>query len=297
MKILTYNCCAIPFFSGDIVARLRRIAKRVSTLDPDIFLLQELFLPRHVKELRPRLARWPHFFTAVKAWRTFGGGLAVFSKFPLDKTHFVRFRSQGPLLRYSLLARVSRKGYISTVVRPPGGKDFRLICTHLIADYRIWRSGPAGSDGHGAKTWAEYLWKRGALARGDPYPNLQGKQLDQLKAHIKRKPRDLPLILGGDLNMPPHSKLLRGFIRETGLSDTMERAVEPTVIGRKYYRLPFHDAPKKRLDYVLCREGKRGSYRARRHRYVLTQPAKISELRHVTLSDHFGVLVDLERRD
>lgn len=297
MRVFTYNCCGIPFFSKDIPHRIHLIANEIARLDPDLVLLQEVFLEGHVRILKKRLRKWPHMFSAARAWRTLGGGLAVFSKAPLRDVRFVRFRSQGPIFRYSAFARVSRKGYVSALVEPPGRPSFRVVTTHLIADYRCWRQGPAGPDARGAKTLLESLWKRGALARGDPYPGLQKSQIVAVGNYIGTLDRGTPLLVCGDFNMTPRSPLLRDFLRKTGLTDSMEGVLKPSVIKERYYRLPFHDAPNRRLDYVLHRAGGGTGFSVRGARYVCDGKFRMKGKRRGALSDHLAVLVDLDCRE
>lgn len=294
MRILTYNCCALPVLTGELKARLTRIGSEIASLDPDVVLLQEVFLPRHLRILRDGLARWRYAYSGVRAWRTFGGGLAVFSKHPLAEPGFVRFRDQGQLLRYSLLARVSRKGFITAIVEPEGAPPFRLVATHPIADYRVWRSGPALADARGAKTMREYLWKKGAVIRGDPYPVLQGRQMAQLTAYLTGLEPGLPLVVGGDFNLTPVSRLMRDFLRATGLCDCMGGSLAPSIMAERYYRLPYHGAPDRRIDYILLRGGRSGRFVPREARYVLERPVPVGGSRSVTLSDHLGVLVELD---
>ncbi|MBI5883460.1 MAG: endonuclease/exonuclease/phosphatase family protein [Elusimicrobia bacterium] len=293
MRLLTYNCCALPVLSGDIKTRLELLGSKIVELDPDVVVLQEVFLPRHFKLLQAALRDWRHSFSGIRPWRSFAGGLAVFSRFPLDEPRFDRFQHQGPLLRYSALARISRKGMVSAVVRPPSAPPFRLVATHPVADYRIWRSGEAGPDAKGSRSTAEYIWKRLALARGDPYPEIQARQLAELTRQVLASGLDLPLVLAGDLNLVPSSRLLREFLGSTGLRDCMEGSLEPSMVSGKYYRLPCHAAPGKRIDYILVRDGSTERFTLLTARYVLDQPARIGGGRYATLSDHFGVCVEL----
>jgi len=297
IRLLSYNCCALPVLTRDIEPRLKRLAAEIEALDPDVAVFSELFLPRHQRLLRERLPRLRHFFSGTRAWRTFGGGLAVFSRFPMVDARFLRFRDQGPLLRYSVLARLSRKGCVDAVVHPPEGPPFRLMTAHPAADYRIWQEGPAGRDGRGASSRLEYIWKRGALARGNPYPELQRRQFLELRRRVLDAGRDLPLVLAGDLNLTPRSKLLQDFLARTGLHDSMPGVSEPSVIREPYYSLPFHDAPEKRIDYVLVRPGTSGRFAPSCVRYVFGEPLEVSPGKRTPLSDHLGVLAELRWRE
>jgi len=54
MRVLTHNCCALPILTGDIGRRLALAAGEISRLDPDLILLQEIFLTGQLARVR----RW-----------------------------------------------------------------------------------------------------------------------------------------------------------------------------------------------------------------------------------------------
>ncbi len=274
MRILTYNCCALPVFAGDIRARLKRIGLEVAALDPDLILLQEIFLPAHLKVLQARLKGWPHVFFGKRSWRRHAGGLAIFSRYPLESPRFIKYREQGSWLRYSVLAKFSGKGYMSARLHGPSGAVFELVHTHLIADYRR----PAVAEG----------------SRRDPYPKFQKGQIEELSRFVRGLDRSRPLLLAGDFNMPPHSKLLRALLKRSGLRDGMEGVLEPSILDRRYYRLPYRPAPDKRLDYVFHRGGGKWTVDVRESRYVFKGAVQLENSRRVELSDHHGVLTELK---
>lgn len=273
MRVLTYNCCALPLFAGDIGARLKRIGCEIAALDPDLILLQEIFLPYQLEILQARLEAWPHVFFGKRSWRRHAGGLAIFSRYPLEAARFTKYREQGSWLRFSALAKFSGKGYMSARLRDSSGAVFELVQTHMIADYR--RSAAAEE------------------ARRDPYPKYQRGQIEELARFVRDLSPSRPLLLAGDFNMSPHSKLLRAFLKRSGLRDSMAGVLEPSLLGRRYYRLPYRPAPDKRLDYVLHRGGGKWTVNTRESRYVFKGAVQLENSR-VELSDHCGVFVELE---
>ncbi len=55
MRVLTYNCCALPVLSGDISERLKLLSEKIVEMDPEFVLLQEVYMRRHLKLLERRL--------------------------------------------------------------------------------------------------------------------------------------------------------------------------------------------------------------------------------------------------
>ena len=90
----------------------------------------------------------------------------------------------------------------------------------------------------------------------------------------------------GILNVTPDSDLMATFLQDSGLTDVMAGSLEPSYVSEPYYRLPYDDAPRMRLDYVLHRNA--GDPQAE---YVFRERQELSSGNVVTLSDHFGVLV------
>ncbi len=279
MRILTYNCCALPLLSGDISERLKLLAEKIVEMNPELVLLQEVYMRRHLKLLERRLEAWPHRFASRRSLTRFGGGLAVFSKRPFAKADYIQFKEQGSLLRYSFLARLSRKGFFSLAV-DDGEKTFHLIATHTIADYRL-------------------SVRNGAGSRRDPYPLYQKRQFEQLSAYLKGLGTARPVIVCGDLNTTPRSEILRDFLIRTGLRDSMENEPGPSVISKPYYRIPYNPAPQKRLDYILHRGTATEDFEVLSTRFVLDAPVSLPQrpIRGVTLSDHFGVLAELALKE
>jgi len=297
MRILTFNACALPVLSKDIPARLDRVGKAVAQLRPDIALFQEIFSASHFNTLGKRLPAWPHTFSAAKLLRGFGGGLAIFSKHPLEETRLKFFRFQGPFLRYSGINRFVRKGFVSTWVRGPMGIDFRLIAAHPIADFKPDSDERTGTGVRRAQAGKGSLWRRIPQVRGDPYPEAQRRQLGELKEFLLSLGRDEPVILGGDLNLPPHSPIFKAFLRENRMEDCMKGVRRPSIRSEKFYKVPVFDAPHRRIDYILLRAGIRGGFRVKRSRYVLTRMIRLPGGGLRRLSDHVGVAADLRWKE
>lgn len=262
MRILTYNCCALPLLTGDIGRRLALAAEAISRLDPEMILLQEIFLTSQLAVFRSRLAGWPHAAWEPRSLSRVSGGLVLLSKRPIRRWGFVSFAVQGPAWRFSALVRLSPKGFLWAEFEDPVAL---VVHTHLVADYRI------------------------GLRGRNPYPSAQAEQLGQIAAYLAPLGGGAPVVVAGDLNMQPDAPALRLFLDELRLSDAMEHEAPPSVIDEPYYRLPFFAAPNRRFDYVLFR-GPAGRATAE---YVLRERPLTRNGRGITLSDHLGVLAEL----
>lgn len=264
MRIITYNCCALPLLTGDIGRRLALAAEEISRLDPDLILLQELFLAGQLAAVRSGLARWPHSAWQPRSLARVAGGLYLLSKRPIRRWGFESFADQGPAWRFSALVRLSPKGFVWAELEDPA--TF-LVHTHLVADYRL---------GVGGR---------------NPYPSAQAAQLGQIAARVAALAGPATVVVAGDLNMRPDEPALRRFLDELRLSDAMAHSTSASVIDEPYYRLPFIAAPNRRFDYVLFR-GPAGRVKAG---YVLGGRPLSRNGRKITLSDHLGVLAELPR--
>ncbi|MEK7657161.1 MAG: endonuclease/exonuclease/phosphatase family protein [Elusimicrobiota bacterium] len=274
MRVLCYNTCALPGLSGDIGERLRRACAAIVAMKPDLILLQEVFLRRHLRLLSSHLSDWPHRFSGRRSVMRFCGGLAVFSRFPILSAAFAPFREQGSWLRFSALARLSKKGAMTLLIEGPRHRAIQLLLTHLVADYR--RPGRHAAD-----------------RRADPYSRFQAGQMSELAGRILGLDAQAPLLVCGDLNLLPDSPLLLDLMARTGLRDSMAGRRSASMIGRPFYRVPFDPTPCKRLDYVLFKPGEAGWPSKAKARYALREPARLLSRRVTTLSDHYGLLVEL----
>lgn len=265
IRLLTFNCAAIPLLTPASGARLERLAAEVSRLEPDVVCLQELCLGSQARRLGRLLAAWPFRFLVPRAGLV-AGGLAVFSKVPFREASFERFREQGPWLGYSCLARLSGKGFMRLVFDAP---PLELFHTHLLADY-------SRCPGAGA-----------------PYGELQLKQLEQLLAALRGAGRERTMVLAGDLNFPPGSEPFRRLV-EAGLEDPMEGVSEPSMVDEASFpTVPAVPRRMARLDYVLARSGS-DPLVLTGARYVLDARRERGPGRAFTLSDHRGVLAEFE---
>jgi endonuclease/exonuclease/phosphatase family metal-dependent hydrolase len=245
------NCCGMP--GTEFARRMPKIARRIREVSPDLVALQEVFLERTARKLATA-SGLPFAFHARRLG-TVAGGLVLLSRFPLSETTFIPFEEQGSLFRYSVLARLNRKGFLfARLERPRMG----IVATHLLSNY---------------------------LNRFDegPYADWQQHQVEQLLDFIAELESGLPLLLVGDLNFHPRTSAYRR-LRSTGLADLMEGCASPSMVPKTELDLGWL-APslQERLDYVMLRPAE--TFSAVRCGYMFEGEG---------LSDHLGLLAELK---
>lgn len=93
MKVLTLNIWGAPY-AKHRSARIKAISEKITDLNPDIMLFQEVYLPNNRKDLIERLQgewQYHHYFPSALV----GSGLLTMSKFPIIDVHFHKYQMQG----------------------------------------------------------------------------------------------------------------------------------------------------------------------------------------------------------
>jgi vancomycin resistance protein VanJ len=90
-----------------------------------------------------------------------------------------------------------------------------------------------------ADLWSPDCWRKQCAIR-----NLQRSQFEWIGREIKKIPEDVPIILGGDFNLPAGDKLFR--ILEPRIRDTFRLA------GRGWGDTLDNDIPVLRIDQIWC---------------------------------------------
>lgn len=267
MRLLTFNCSALPLLTPRVSERMALITAGIRALDPDIACLQEVGLERHAASLATSLAGWPHAWWQRRPLGLIAGGLVLFAKRPFVRARFTAFREQGPWLGHSYLARLSRKGFMVVDWEEPA---LRLVHTHPLADY-------------GA-----------SLRVRTDYAALQQRQYAQLIEELRRGLSAVGvgrpfLALAGDLNIVPESPLYRNLVSELALTDLMAGSREPSMVAEECFKA-FPGVPKRpaRLDYILVSCD--GGIRDGRAFFAMDRPLEFADGGQGTLSDHRGVV-------
>ncbi|MBI4679513.1 MAG: endonuclease/exonuclease/phosphatase family protein [Elusimicrobia bacterium] len=268
LRILTFNCSAIPVLTPAVRPRLLRLTAEIRKLDPDLICLQEVGLESYARLLKERLRRWPFsFWERARRGGVVCGGLAVFSKKPFYEACFEPFSRQGPWLGYSLLARMSRKGIMRLKFRDP---ELELLHAHPVADYSATR-----------RTWTRYA-------------KLQERQVAQLIGRVRSSGHSGRLVVAGDLNFTPDSGSYAAMTDGLGLVDLMEGERRPSILSDREWGASFWIPRRRvRIDYLLVSRDliRRGKTRAG---YVFDRVFRWSRTLESALSDHCGVLGELQ---
>jgi endonuclease/exonuclease/phosphatase family metal-dependent hydrolase len=154
-------------------ARLRVIGRLLKEMAPDVTCLQEIFFRRDVSLLKDDRAAFRPGGLGV------AGGLVTLTRGAVESWRFERFRTS---LWFELLA---RKGFLVTRFQLDGG-PLTVVNTHLLANY--------------SENWT----------LGNYYTRRQLDELTQLAEAIRLLPKEEPVIVAGDFNVPassPHFKL------------------------------------------------------------------------------------------
>ncbi len=192
-------------------------------------------------------------------------------------------------------------------------KPVNLLCVHLSAtpeDTDALRDSLETLRYQGAITQQEYTdirrtWQKGIHRRD--------KETKLLLKRIKQLPKDVPLVVGGDFNATPQSRLIRDFISQGGFTQLSYAESAPEAVtwdaafnSNTYYSQYPQDARgnaleawpafrakadglDRRLDYVLARYAG-SSADTLASRVILKSPDW-----GLNASDHYGVEATLDR--
>jgi endonuclease/exonuclease/phosphatase family metal-dependent hydrolase len=221
-SLLSLNTFGIPFYLG--WERMTRLARELDALPATAVCLQEVQQNAYGPLLERRLTTYPHHIYERHHYAP-KGGLAVFSRIPIDQHNFEVYQSRGTLLSISFADWALYKG-ILTVIYTVDGLPIIVLNTHMNANYSgIWH-------------------------RSNPLSQIQLYQVQQLTRVIQSLPEEALVIICGDLNFPRASFLYEELVGQNNLVDPMVDDERPT------YR-PFPLVPAKwkvPLDFALVRQ-------------------------------------------
>jgi endonuclease/exonuclease/phosphatase family metal-dependent hydrolase len=287
VRILTYNTGLYRVRVGGMTliepirhaaARLAGLAKAIHSLEPDVVALQEVFDDRHLFPLLDALRNaYPHTSTGRDAYvPTFfrdHSGLCLLSRFPLRDVRHENLRDAA--LEESLFI---VKGVLTATVDSPLG-PISLINTHLT-------SGGMFRDPEGS-------WMT----------KIRDRQVDHLVELCATSPHLVRLVLG-DMNTGPEFAG-RNYARflDQGLVDTWNlhpesqpRRKEVTwELGNPLNSRELHKTHvPQRIDHALIHPGSLQCVRVLRSEPVLDEPMVPTPEGMMTISDHYGLIVELE---
>lgn len=251
--------------------RLPGIANAVLTSGADVVLLQEVFARRHAEALTELLSvEYPyHARHESQRWIGVGHGLLSLSKYKLRESEFVPFRAT--LSRERLLF---HRGFHVMDLQVPvvGCEVVRIVNLHVTS-------------GRG-------LGPESAAAN-----RMRDTQLGEVHAAVKAG--TVPSLVCGDFNAGPEASAenYEHFL-SLGYEDAVVAGCRhgrpgPTWIPGNALVSGFTDSPPQRIDHVLLDSRATSCYAVTDSQRVFGEATVSAGGHRVTLSDHYGVLVEL----
>jgi endonuclease/exonuclease/phosphatase family metal-dependent hydrolase len=260
LRVISYNCWAIPGYSDAVDERVRRIGPALAALEPDVVCLQEVWTPDDGQRILDALAEAGlpharHFRAPLEPYTLFASGMLIASRYPfLEEPVVTPFRMRGkPHAPWHADAFAS-KGVARVVVDTPLG-PVRVADTHLHARYGTLEYVPV-----------QVTQMLQAIDWLGPW----GEQ--------DMPPGELPLLLLGDLNSRRDTVTMGLLCAGTGLRPPSEEL-----------------APELGIDWVLVRDGDGLGLRWLAVRHALTEDVDLGlQVAAQPLADHPAVVADLE---
>lgn len=175
-----------------------RIAKKIETIQPDIFCLQECVFQSQSEIFN--LSKYHKSIAKSNSNKIVKGGLAIYSKHKPICVDFVKFKKQGRIFSQQLLERQLEKGFLVAEF-----DDYLVINTHLVADH--------------SKKWLENKLKSNT------------NQINELLRYIQSMNFMKPLIICGDFNFTPSNDSYNKLI-DSNLKD-LSAKIPYTFIDKK----------------------------------------------------------------
>jgi endonuclease/exonuclease/phosphatase family metal-dependent hydrolase len=190
LRVLSWNLHGLPFYSNT-PERLRRVAAVIAIQQPDLVLLQEVWLRRYTDLLRAALeADYDMLYQPRRVTQWPRGGLLVFvrrsSTWRAEAPRFVAYEVSAPWYRVTEGDGISGKGILATRIAHAGA-SLVVVDTHL-------QSGYAGRD----------------------YRTVRGAQIEQLQAFLQHEHPSEPVLIGGDFNTTSVEPLYASLLTALG---------------------------------------------------------------------------------
>lgn len=256
MKILTLNTWGAPY-SQHRAERTIALGEVLKLIDPDLILLQEVYLPSHrqgISDILKEQWRYRHHFASS----VLGSGLYTFSRYPIVDANFQRFRLGGKPERLRQGDYYAGKGIGLTRIQTPDGLLDVYNC-HTHAQY----------EEHDDNEYAIF----------------NETNLYEAARFIHTNSPESPVIVGGDLNSQPHQLGYQLLTDLTGLIDAYEQINKEhaaTYARSNPYVTNLEDQC---LDYILVRD-----VAVEKAELTVTEtiPGVIP-----AYSDHWGILAEI----
>lgn len=257
LTILTYNTDRLGSFRK---AASNRVIANILDTDADIVCLQEVEVYKDPKymtlpELKEALSRYPYTYFDFKIYNSRRQyGLAVFSKYPLTHKQTIPYTSRGNI-----------SDFCDVVI---GEDTLRLFNNHLESNRLDYHDLPDSVSSDAIKSSAKRINEKMVRARPRRH-----EQAQAVRSAIDASP--YPVIVVGDFNSLP---LSRTYTRiRFGAKGNLRDCFLESSFGRVGNTFKTHHIGI-RIDYILCSQ--------------TLYPLR-TEVRHLSGSDHFPLIVEL----
>lgn len=136
IHVLTLNCWGLKYLSKHRSERLAEIGKRLAAYEPalDIVGLQECWTYADYTSIRDSTR---HVLPYAKFYHSgiFGGGLAIFSRWPIEESSMYRYPLNGRPTAFFRGDWYVGKGVACSKIRMPDDRVIEVFNTHLHAPY------------------------------------------------------------------------------------------------------------------------------------------------------------------
>lgn len=286
MRILTFNAglFELRLFGFSIVKpadflheRLRAMPQALLSADADVIGIQEVYFKEHQQYFIDNLkSKYPyHCFERNKAVKV-NNGLMFFSKHPIRDYKYIPFENRGPIDERT----VAQKGVLTCVVETSNGKLIRFVNIHPTA---------------------------GGLLNAQDSPTIQKIRNDQIsQSHdIAKEGEELAVILG-DFNTGPEIAIDNyNYLLERGYIDGYAEYCQVNNLTAEMtwdaknilnVRGTHSESISQRIDHIYLQEELLQEYEIISSKVVFSEPTVKVNGEMVTVSDHYGVIVDLKEK-
>ncbi len=293
-KVLTYNTgllrINLPFYTFEFTQyleeRLSTIPKEITTLNPDIVALQEVFLSEHKNILISKLKKiYPFYYSNFsKRLLWLGDGLLLLSKFPITNSYYSHFK-KAPFLEKILV----KKGFTKSTIIMPNKLKLGIINTH---------------------TTAGGLFHKPESLKAENY---RFSEQEEIKYAVTND-KSLPYIILGDFNCSPSVSAINfKHLLNQGWVSTYDslHSKNKTLLDENKYPTweienplntssPHSESPNQRIDHIFMSRKANEIYDVVDSTIVLRNPIvhidcpnnKSNHTPKITPSDHYGILTE-----
>jgi len=282
LKILTYNVglLRIKFFGRTVVEPAPYVDERYACLAPallasgaDIIALQEIYdRDQQARLVHELAAAYPYCeFSPTRPWHRLGAALMIFSKFSITEAQYILFKD----VPFDERIFVDKGMILVTIKAGPFG-TIKLANTHCTSGGAIHN--PEGNFTNHARS----------------------KQYRQVFDVLDRD-RSVARFAVGDFNAGPEASAenyrelqSHGY---TSAWTACHQLSAPTWDPKNELNAhgPHRATSAQRMDHILFHNGEHGAIKTIKAQIVLSEPCVEVPAGKVTISDHYGLVAELEK--